>query len=442
MWRWSARSIIVLPWMLTTAAILAIGDVSWGTSILVGFFSLLLSIIVANQIAGILRALSHELRAHSTVADVRSPFRELKELRTTIRKLTDDAELRAGAAAAAERRFLSVLESISEGILQVGPDARFITANAAARELLGLPNDVAGRAVASVIRHSELRAAIERAATGASLEAIEILLDEHSLLISPHRFRRDHTGAVPPGAVIAILDLTEFRRLENVRRDFVANVSHELKTPLTSIRGYTETLLGEELPVETRKQFLEVIQKNTTRIQRIVDDLLDLSRLQSGGWLPDVQHVDVAALAEDVWAGCEIGHRKNISFAVMAGAQTSVRADPGGLRQVFTNLFDNAIRYTPEGGRITVGIHGGTQNGSVTIEVVDNGSGISRDALPRVFERFYRADPARSRSDGGTGLGLSIVRHLVERMDGNVAAESDLGTGTTIRFTLPASHGV
>ena len=437
--RLSARTIIVVPWMLTTILALTIGHVSLGDGIIVGFFSFILAYIVSNQVTGTLRALSHELRASSTVAENAVDMPELQELRRTMRKLTQDAELRAAAAGHAEQRFLSVLESITEGIIQVNAAGRFVHVNSAAREMLNLPRDLTGQSVGAVIRHPELRLCIERAATGEAFEPAEITLDDRHLLISPYRYRRDAFSEEASGAAITIIDLTEFRRLESVRRDFVANVSHELKTPLTSIRGYAETLLGDpDLPAEARAQFLGVIYKNTTRIQRIVDDLLDLSRLQSGGWRPELQEVDPTTLAEDVWSGCEQGHRKDIHFNVDAPAGVLVLADPGGLRQILTNLFDNAIRYTQEGGSIRVVIKPGTNGSDVaTFAVTDTGSGIPRDALPRIFERFYRADPARSRAEGGTGLGLSIVKHLVERMNGEIAAESDLGKGTTIRFTLP-----
>jgi two-component system, OmpR family, phosphate regulon sensor histidine kinase PhoR len=435
--RMSARSIIVIPWMVATVLTLAIGHVSWGDAVIAGFFSLSLAVIVANHVTRTLRTLSHELRASSTLSENTTDMPEVQELRTTVRKLTQDAELRAVAAANAERRFLSVLESITEGIIQVTPTARFVHVNAAARQMLNLPSDLGGQSVASVIRHPELRACIERAASGVAFETAEINLDDRHLLIAPHRYRRDAFADEASGAVIGILDVTEFRRVEIVRRDFVANVSHELKTPLTSIRGYAETLLGDdELPAESRKQFLWVIQKNAHRIQRIVDDLLDLSRLQSGGWRPEVQEVDVSALVDDVWAGCEHGHRKSIDLRLERSDQLHVLADPGGLRQILTNLFDNAIRYTPERGVIRVSICRKSDQ-VATIAVADSGSGIPREALPRIFERFYRVDPARSRAEGGTGLGLSIVKHLVERMDGEISADSELGKGTTIKFTLP-----
>jgi two-component system phosphate regulon sensor histidine kinase PhoR len=221
-----------------------------------------------------------------------------------------------------------------------------------------------------------------------------------------------------------------------VRRDFVANVSHELKTPLTSIRGFAETLLEDDPPEPLRRQFLENVRRNTLRLQRLVDDLLDLSRLEAGRWDLQAEPVDVAAAAREAWQAVEPHARgKGVSFGV-AGAGVAA-ADDQALAQVFQNLFDNALRYTPEGGSVGVEIH--TDQGLVHVAVSDTGSGIPARSLPRIFERFYRVDPARSREEGGTGLGLAIVRHLVQGMGGEATAESELGRGTVIRFTLPAS---
>ena len=337
----------------------------------------------------------------------------------------------------AEEQLLAVIESVTEGILQVSEQSRIVRMNPAARELLSLPANAVGQTVAALIRHPELRYSIEQAASGQSYEPVEVLFDERQLLIRPRPLRAFS------GAVIAVVNLTEVRRLEGVRRDFVANVSHELKTPLTSIRGYAETLLNEDLPADMRGQFIEVVHKNADRLQRIVDDLLDLSRLQSGGWQPELQQVDAVGLARDVWNSCIGAQRKNIRFNVQANADRAVLADAGGLRQVLSNVFDNAIRHTPAGGEVTVAVN--TSNGAnddedyIELVVHDTGAGISGEALPRIFERFYRVDPARSRQEGGTGLGLSIVKHLVDRMAGEVSAESQLGKGTTIRIKLPAA---
>ncbi len=342
-----------------------------------------------------------------------------------------------------ERDQLSaLLSSGTEGLLQISRAGRIVHLNAAAFTLLGLPADARGQSIATMVRIAELRDLLLNAATGGPQDPTELTVDDRQLFAICRPLPDDG------GAVAAILDLTEVRRLEVVRRDFVANVSHELKTPLTSIRGYTETLMADDLPDDVRKQFLEVIQKNTARIHRIVDDLLDLSRLQSGGWRPDLHQVDAAELAADVWAGCaEAARTRSIDFRLVASKWAQVEADAGGLRQVLANLFDNALRYTQPGGRVNV-IIDQVKNGRrppdqdrewIEIQVQDTGSGIPRDALPRIFERFYRVDPARSRADGGTGLGLSIVKHLIERMNGEVSAESELGKGTTIRIRLPAA---
>jgi signal transduction histidine kinase len=243
------------------------------------------------------------------------------------------------------------------------------------------------------------------------------------------------------GAVLVFLDVSPLRRLQDVRRDFVANASHELKTPLTAIRGYSETLLDPELPPALRQQFTETVQANAERLQCIVDDLLDLSRIESGGWRAEPEPLAVEEAARVAWAAFSIpAEEKGVHFRCDAEPQLQqVHADPSALHQIFTNLFSNALRFTPAGGVITVAIGPAPQRpGWTCIEVSDTGTGIAAVHLPRIFERFYRVDPARSRAEGGTGLGLAIVRHLVEAHGGTAEARSSLGQGTTIRFTLPA----
>lgn len=362
------------------------------------------------------------------------------------------SELRRGQERVATERdeLALLLGTVSEGILQVDAGARLVHANPAARALLGLGTAQRGQPIAAFIRDAALRDLIARAARGADLSPCEVVLDDRRLMVSARPVRRTD-GA--DGAVVTLSDLTEIRRLEGVRRDFVANVSHELKTPLTSIRGYVETLQGEELPDETRRQFLEVIRKNADRLQAIVEDLLDLSRIESGGWRPELRTVDPLATAREAWESLRVRtESRRIEFDT-SGPATRVLADPRALRQVLANLLDNAIRHTPDGGRITVramasgeppprrtGDGPGTEaHGTVVIDVRDTGSGIPHDLLPRIFERFFRVDPARSRADGGTGLGLAIVRHLVGAMGGDITAESELGRGTLMRIRLPAA---
>ncbi|HUF05755.1 MAG TPA: ATP-binding protein [Candidatus Binatia bacterium] len=366
---------------------------------------------------------------------VRSAVRDMDALATSIDLLARELQDRAAGLEAERARLDTLLRAVNEGILHLDRNGRVVRANPAACALLGLPPDSIGAPAASVVRDAELRSLLRRAVAGNAIDTSEIALDGRRLLISA-------TTLEDGGAVLAIADLTALRRLEGVRRDFVANVSHELKTPLTSIRGYAETLLSDDhLDPESRRRFLEVIAKNATRLQHIVDDLLDLSRIESGGWRPNLHDVAAAPAVHDAWTGCsETATARAIAFDQVGDAR--VRADPDALRQILANLFDNAIRHTPEGGRITVAItrHSAADRPPfVEFVVTDTGTGIPGDALPRIFERFYRVDPARSRAGGGTGLGLAIVRHMVETMGGDVTVESALGKGTTMRFRLPAA---
>jgi signal transduction histidine kinase len=229
-----------------------------------------------------------------------------------------------------------------------------------------------------------------------------------------------------------------------VRRDFVANVSHELKTPLTAIAGYAETLVAEAAPESQAAQFAATIVAHARRMQRLVEDLLDLSRIESGGWQPEPTSIDVASAAHDAWLPFEArAAASGVTFAVQVAAGANrMTADVDGLRQVLTNLFDNALRHMPRGGRLVVSAAPLTGDGGVTLAISDTGTGIPEEHLPRIFERFYRVDPSRSREQGGTGLGLAIVKHLVEAHGGRASAESVLSRGTTIRLVFPSQPTV
>ncbi len=239
------------------------------------------------------------------------------------------------------------------------------------------------------------------------------------------------------GAVLALLDVTPIRRLETVRRDFVANVSHELRTPLTVVSGFAETLQDPSLAADDRDRFAATILANTRRMQRIVDDLLDLSRMESGGWRPNPVHADIRAVVQEIFSGARsLADQHEIALVSALPADvSSVYADPTALRQVLSNLVDNALRHTTSG---SVNIAARDDGDGVLLCVRDTGAGISAEHLPRIFERFYRVDAARSRHDGGTGLGLAIVKHMVEAHGGRVHAESSTGGGTTICVFFPA----
>src|SRR5690242_13067166 len=325
----------------------------------------------------------------------------------------------------------ALIETMADGIVAADARGAIVMLNRAARRLLGFGPDDPFPALAELFYDKAARELVAAALAGRETEPRELERDGRLLLVSGR--------ALPNGgALLVIRDVTELRHLEAVRRDFVANVSHELKTPLTSIAGYAETLATEASAGTQTERFAQIILNNAKRMQRLVDDLLDLSRIESGRWQPDPQRVDVRALAGDVWAvfSDRAGERR-IQFTAAAGDVHHLTADPDALRQVLTNLFDNALRHTPPGGRITVALEPAA--GGVTLAVTDTGSGIAPEHLPRIFERFYRADPGRSREEGGTGLGLAIVKHLVEAHGGRVEARSSLGRGTTIRIFFPAA---
>jgi signal transduction histidine kinase len=264
---------------------------------------------------------------------------------------------------------------------------------------------------------------------GAPTEPREMLFDGRTLALTAR--------PLPDGGVVlALLDLTTRRRLETIRRDFVANVSHELKTPLTVINGFAETLLDADLSPGQRRQFVGTIQSNVVRMQRIVDDLLDLARYESGGWVPNPVSVDVNAAASEALALVqpEAARRSlELCVTISAGAERAT-ADPTALRQILQNLVENAVRYTPSG---NVTVFAEPRGNGTVVGVRDTGIGIPREHLPRIFERFYRVDAGRSREVGGTGLGLAIVKHLAEAHGGSVRATSAVGSGTEIAVFFP-----
>ncbi len=365
---------------------------------------------------------------HSGIPDIDSLVRALREMHTQLGDRFE--ELRRERAESA-----ALVESMVEGVIAADGRGRIVNANGAARRLLGYEPDDTLPDLPQLFRAKAPREVVASVLGGTSVLGRELELDDGVVLVSARPLPAG-------GAVLVIHDITELRRLETVRRDFVANVSHELKTPLTSISGYAETLLGEWPDPVTARRFLGVIQGNAKRMQRLVDDLLDLSRIESGGWHPEPERLDLAALARESWAPfAERATARQVGFDLeIAPDGASLEADPDAIRQILTNLMDNALRYTPMGGLITVASR--REDGEVVLSVRDTGSGIPNEHLPRVFERFYRADPSRSREEGGTGLGLAIVKHLVEAHDGRVAAESEVGRGTTMRCWFPAPDTV
>jgi len=332
-----------------------------------------------------------------------------------------------------------MLDRMAEGVLLITPEGQVLFANAASRRLLGLPDDATGcERLWDALRHPGLQELTERAwQTGApQMREITVQVPEERIVQAQVMSGDVHTAE--PTVAIVLHDVTELRRLERVRQDFVANVSHELRTPLTSIKGFIETLLQGAIddPGHNR-HFLTLVEEDVNRLARLTDDLLELSKVESLDKPKTIQAVDVPRLTQDVVASLMPQIRaKQITVTVQPdGRMTEAKGDPDQLRQVLWNLLDNAVKYNVEGGRILLRLQAG--EGSLRVEVADTGIGIPAEELPRIFERFYRVDKARSRALGGTGLGLSIVKHIVEAHGGQVEVTSEPGRGSTFQFTLP-----
>jgi two-component system phosphate regulon sensor histidine kinase PhoR len=358
---------------------------------------------------------------------------EVGDLAASVGRMTDELRRRMQEMTDEDARLVAIIESLDEAIVAVDARGDVVRMNDAARRLFGSSRGLPYAATDLVLAPA-LRQTLMAAMNGARSDGVETIVGERTLALT--------SSPLPPGgAVLAVVDLTERRRLETVRRDFVANASHELKTPLTVIGGFAETLRDPQLAEADRRRFLDLLVANTSRMQRIVDDLLDLSRYESSTWTPKPADVDLGSMVREVFTLFrESANRKGLVLdADIDGSASVVRFDPTALRQVLSNLVDNAIRYTAKGS-VTVRATRDDADG-VLIAVRDTGVGIAPEHLSRIFERFYRADPGRSRADGGTGLGLAIVRHLVEAHGGRVSAESQPGGGTTVLVRLDKGQG-
>lgn len=336
----------------------------------------------------------------------------------------------------------AVLASMIEGVLAVDSDERIISINRAAAELVGAQAaELAGRSLQEVIRNADLRRFATRALV--SQESIEddIVLrgeKERVLQIRGTALRDSRGRSI--GAVIVLHDITHYRHLENIRRDFVANVSHELKTPIASIKGFVETLLdGGIHNQEDAERFLRIIAKQADRLNSIIEDLLSLSKIEQSeeeANLPlepqSVKEILEAAVYDCLTKAADRSIEVNVSCDENAVANINARL----LEQAVVNLLDNAIKYSEPGNEVLITCR--LLDGEVVIAVSDHGCGIEKDHLPRLFERFYRVDRARSRKLGGTGLGLAIVKHIVLAHGGKVAVNSTAGKGSTFTIQLPA----
>jgi two-component system phosphate regulon sensor histidine kinase PhoR len=340
----------------------------------------------------------------------------------------------------------TLLSGIMEGVLVIDARGRILMVNNALRHLLSLPPHVEDRTPLEIIRNAELERTLRQVLEDGENTTLELTLaspegktfEVNVVGISPSPAATLKEDEGRRGVIAVFHDITRLKELEKIRRDFVANVSHELRTPLTTIKGYAETLLEGALKEEVASQFVQVIKRHSDRLEKIVEDLLVLSKIESKEFQLKMEFLSVSDLVGDVLDFIkEPLNKKKISVSVdKLSPPLLVYGDRQYLEQVLINILDNAIKYGHESGRIIISATERDQR-EVEISVKDDGIGIPKEDLLRVFERFYRVDKGRSHELGGTGLGLSIVKHIVQAHGGRVWVESHVGEGSTFYFTLP-----
>lgn len=364
---------------------------------------------------------------------------ELRELAGALNDMSVQLQKRLRELSEEKTELAAILASMSEGVLVVDAGGRIRMMNDALRRQLQLGAETIGRTVLEALRNVTVQELTSAARLEGRVSAVEVTLG------SPNERIFDVDAAClrgrdgqHEGTVVVFHDITRIKQLENVRKEFVANVSHELRTPLSIIKGYIETLLDDQPPpADEARNFLQTIQRHARRLETLIDDLLTISALES-----QQTRLDLAAVSPRLLANAVIeelsaqANTKSISVRVsIPDSIPLVRADPQRLHQVFFNLLDNAVKYIQPGGEVVISAR--QQDDEVEFCVADNGPGMAPEHLPRIFERFYRADKARSRELGGTGLGLSIVKHIVLAHGGRVWAESKPAMGSRFYFTVP-----
>lgn len=358
-------------------------------------------------------------------------------------------------------RLEATLAAMFNGVVAVDKQKRLVMINDVARQLFNISTDQLNSNLFSIMECKPMDNLMTAAIVRGGTRVEEMTLGDRIMLltVSPILRNREpittvnedlrrsgfsygtYSGNETVGALAVLQDITELRRLEQMRSEFVANVSHELRTPLTSIKGFIETMQQTNIPEEKRQHFYDIIYSEAERLDRLIDDILTLSRLENnnGDNSTELRRIDFNPIVEDVIEMLTNKAKlKDIALTYEGTENVILLAQEDQLKQIALNLIDNAIKYNNKGGRVDVKL--GIINGRVVFTVADNGIGIPKEQQPRIFERFYRVDKGRSRDMGGTGLGLAIVKHLVSSMHGQVTLESEFGEGTTFKVVLPAIY--
>lgn len=368
---------------------------------------------------------------------------ELSGLRKAMDYITAYPLARVDVLESERAKGTAILDNMTEGVIALDGQGYVILMNPAAQRILDVAHDQGRRTLLEVVRDKGLADWVEMCQALDTAEPCKREIESHlpSLRIIEVNAMPMPFSSERRGFLLVLHDITELRRLEKVRAEFVANVSHELRTPLTAIKGYLETVLDETgLESDTHRQFLEIANSHAERMGRLIDDLLNLSDIETGKVVLDPMPISLGTFVHDVSAMFEKdAAKKDVKLVNQVPLDLSVQADRDRLSQILVNLVDNAVKYTPKGGTVSF-LAAKTDTHQVRITVKDTGQGIPPNDLPRITERFYRVEKARSRVEGGTGLGLAIVKHLVQLHGGTLHIESEYGKGTTIEFLLPAAQ--
>jgi two-component system phosphate regulon sensor histidine kinase PhoR len=367
---------------------------------------------------------------------------ELADLASTLSQTALKLDRTIGTLTEERNQSAAILASMEEGVAVIGCDQRVIYCNSAFCSAAGVQNiSCEGRPIMELIRHSDLLSFIQKALTGGETVHGEVIVGSirtRSFAVTSAPIRSDNTTT---GAVMVLHDISEIRRLERARRDFIANISHEFKTPLTAIQGFAETLLGGALEdARNRRRFLEIIREHALRLGRLTDDLLKLAQIEAGQLPREAHPVPVAQVIDPCLeiARIKAKQKRLILDAEYDGNLPPLLGDVRSFQEILENLLDNAVRYSSPAGYIHV--KAAVEGSEIVLSVADTGIGIPKVDQERIFERFYRADAARSRESGGTGLGLSIVKHLVEAHGGRIRIESEVGQGSTFYVYFPLNQ--
>jgi two-component system, OmpR family, phosphate regulon sensor histidine kinase PhoR len=438
------RNRIFFKLMLAFAVVIAIAvvtlDVSrtrnslyLGAAVALGL-ALILAALFAQFMARRLRRIvqfAEKIAAGDLTARIAEPSTdEVGQVASALDKTARHLEENFSALQTSQRQLETLLNSMQDAVVAIGPDEKVQWANRMMDRLM--PQHVR--------LHSPL---VETVRDPEFLNAVRVASQKQDVStaragsIVPGRTFDVTAAPMPGGGAVAVLrDLTEREQIEKTRRDFIANVSHELRTPLTSIQGYTETLIDSTPQGDHAREFLDIIRKNAMRMSRLTEDLLTLARVESGEQRFEMFPVSASELLlETLQAFKEIARSQGVELEIEKDDDTHVNADREAIHQVFSNLVENGLKYGAAGGRIVLGAV--VKKDGVEFYVRDFGSGISSEHLPRLFERFYRVDKARSRESGGTGLGLAIAKHIVLAHGGTIRAASELNHGSAFFFVLP-----